>query len=872
MQTQQHQRVNQSAGSAPRRGTSPLLDEGLSIPQKLRGLLPGLAKGLAAWVLCQAPLLFSVNPLGLALLCAVDEHVGWVLVGALLGLWQGGQHTLWYAGSVFAALLLRLFCRLFLTTAKAKENSPSSRQLRRLCLAHVRRQFRELCHRGGTGMKVPSSQPKEADLPPLPPLFDEPISLRVVSALLSALIPAFAIPASAGFAVYDLFGAVFYLLLAPLAAALFAITLASPQTLAELSPRWQAGATIWRGIGGAALLMSLCFCGRSLSFIGISPIVVLSVLLIVSGVRRMGLAGGIAVSLLCGVAYDPLMIPMYLCLALPYALLYTAMGGLALLPAALFSYLYLLLVGGMPMFLAIAPSLTVGVILIRMVSRLQQKAQAAQVGSAQGERLIAQDSTLRLLLDEQENAASLTAHLSAVAGSFSSLGEVFRQCAETMQRPGANELRHLCDEVYDDYCPKCPNKDVCWNEEYADTVGGIYALSRTLAADKKAIEECLSPALRGRCPHTKSILGEINYRVSRRTFELAHGAQNEQFAMSCDAISQLLRDILRRQKENALSSGEDDTEEKVARYLAEKNIPVRQVYLCGTGQKQLKLLGLTPSALTLPKEEFRADLARILASPVSKLHYDGCEDGTITLKTLPRLRVDYVHRSVAAESGNTRQSKRTICGDTLRLFESEDGIFFALLCDGMGSGRSAALTSGICAVFLERVLRTGVGVRTALRLLNQYLLSRHGGEGEECSSTVDLFELDLYRGRARFIKSGAAASLIVRDGRLFRLSSHTVPIGILQAIDAQVIPFEVQPGDHILLMSDGITDSAEQNGDAGGDWLSDYLSSVMSNEGKILLDDSALIDAIFTRARTHGASDDMSVISIRIVDEQESPT
>jgi hypothetical protein len=126
--------------------------------------------------------------------------------------------------------------------------------------------------------------------------------------------------------------------------------------------------------------------------------------------------------------------------------------------------------------------------------------------------------------------------------------------------------------------------------------------------------------------------------------------------MSCDAISHLLRDILRRQKENALPSGEDDTEEKVARYLAEKNIPVRHVYLRGSGQKELKLLGLTPSALTLPKEEFRADLARILASPVSKLHYDGSEDGTISLTTLPNLRVDYVHRSVAAETGGTRQS------------------------------------------------------------------------------------------------------------------------------------------------------------------------------------------------------------------------
>lgn len=833
-----------------------------AFPPLISRLLPGIAKGAGAFVLCQAPLLFSVNPLGLSLLCATESGIGWVLAGALVGIWQRGEHALLYAASALVALLLRLFCRLFLTPEQG-ENELSPRQLRQLCVAHARRGVRELCDRGGM-------LPKDADtskstvLQALPPLFDEPLGLRALSALLAALLPALAIPAAGGFAFYDLLGAVFYLFLTPSAAVLFALALASPKRASVLVPRRLAAVPVWRGVGGALLLTSLCFCGREFSFLGISPVIVLCVLLIAPTVRRMGLAGGIAVSLLCGVAYDVRIIPMYLCLALPYALLYAPMGALAWLPATLLAYLYLLLAGGMPMFLAVAPSLTVGVILMRVLARLQDKMEATGGKSKSSGQVLTQDSTLRQLLDEQENVAALTAHLSAVAGSFSSLGEVFRQCAESMQRPSANELRHLCDEVYDDFCPDCPNKDVCWSEEYADTVGGIYALSRTLAADKKAMPECLSPALRGRCPQTNSILAEINYRVSRRSFELAHGAQNEQFAMSCDAISHLLRDILRRQKENAVPPQDDGTAERIARYLSDKNIPAQYVYLRGTGQTEVKLLGLTPASLTLPQEEVRAYLSRILAAPVSELHYDGRDDGTITLCTLPRLRADYLHRCVAADPGGLRQSKRTVCGDTLRLFEGDGGMFYALLCDGMGNGRGAALTSGISAVFLERVLRTGVGVRTALRLLNQYLLSRRGGDGEECSSTVDLLELDLYRGRARFIKSGAAPSLILREGRLFRLTSHTVPIGILQAIDAQVIPFDIQPGDHILLMSDGVTDTTLP-GDRGDDWLSDILSSAAA--GGTITDESALIDSIFAQARSRGSSDDMSIISIQISEE-----
>ena len=220
------------------------------------------------------------------------------------------------------------------------------------------------------------------------------------------------------------------------------------------------------------------------------------------------------------------------------------------------------------------------------------------------------------------------------------------------------------------------------------------------------------------------------------------------------------------------------------------------------------------------------------------------------------------------------------------MFEGQDGMLYALLCDGMGSGKNAALTSGSCVVFLEQVLRTGVSIQTALRMLNHYLRSRSGEPEDEYSSTVDLFALDLYSGQARFVKSGAACSLVIRDGRLYRLASHTVPIGILQAIDAQVIPFDVRPGDRILMMSDGLTDTAQESFDTNGtgemdtraadDWLTEYLSEhadelQASSDATIdspCTDDTQLIETLFSLARKHGSTDDISMISLRILEEK----
>ena len=103
---------------------------------------------------------------------------------------------------------------------------------------------------------------------------------------------------------------------------------------------------------------------------------------------------------------------------------------------------------------------------------------------------------------------------------------------------------------------------------------------------------------------------------------------------------------------------------------------------------------------------------------------------------------------------------------------------------------------------------------TALKMLNSMIRARGG----ECSATVDLMELDLMNGAVRFVKSGAAPSFVIRDGRLFRLQSKTVPIGIMRALDAEMIRFEAMAGDVIVMLSDGVAKSFEDC-----PWLYDLL-------------------------------------------------
>ena len=170
----------------------------------------------------------------------------------------------------------------------------------------------------------------------------------------------------------------------------------------------------------------------------------------------------------------------------------------------------------------------------------------------------------------------------------------------------------------------------------------------------------------------------------------------------------------------------------------------------------------------------------------------------------------------------------------------------------MGSGREAALTSGISAVFLEKLLMAGCPMKGALEMLNCFI---RGSEGE-CFTTVDLMEADLLTGRARFIKSGAAPSFVIRGGQLFRLHSKTVPVGIIRALDAEAISFDLQDGDTVIMMSDGVTGNYEDC-----PWLYELLCS-----GLMHMDSPAAAARLIGEraAQAMGREDDITVCVMQV--------
>lgn len=830
---------------------------GQVLPQQ-RGsaMLRGSVLALIAAGLSYAPLLFGAQPLGLGFLCAAEGQLAWVTLGYLVGIW-GASASPWLAGNGYlyavaamVALLLRLLARVAWEPPSARISISTYRHAARVALDR-------LLHIGQSPTQAPAedtaAEDKGCSCSPQGSVLS--LRWRVMAAVISALIPAIGVSVRGGFAFYDCCGAVSLLFGAPLASCVFAGAWRREESNGSLAARV---------IGLSAVLVATLYCTRSMSILGLYPALVVFASLLPVVQDRAGLLGALAVALLGSFAIDVQILPCMIVYVAVYALVNLAFGGLALPASVVASALSALLFGGSVFAWEVAPSVLVGALLLAAGRRLQTAAKRAQ--KRQEKQQFRVDETAQRLLCVQLQNEALCERLAAMSSAFASLGEVFCAMDESMERPDAGEIRGMLDEIFDKHCPACPYRSRCWSEEYSATAEGVRSLSRALAnRPDGAVADLLPEAMRRRCPQLIDMLEELNFRIGRRAFERGNAREGEAYARSFDGIGQLMRDVLREGGDVTEASCNAAQSEAVALCLDRLGMRVKQV--CVTGRRRLTvcITGITPAALTVPREQLQTALGEVCGARFGKPRYSGGEEDTLTLRSLPAYRIDYAHMGSPAlceqeneeRRGAKGRSSRILCGDTVRVFESEDGMFYALLCDGMGSGRLAALTSGTAAVFLERVLRAGVSVHTALRMLNQYLRAR--SDEHESSTTVDLLALDLYTGEARLIKCGAAPTLQRRGTRVSRLTSHTLPLGILQALDASVLPFEVKDGDCIVLVSDGVSDTAADAGTGGGtNWLDELLAATADT------DLSAWVEAVIAKAREHGSHDDVSVIALRI--------
>jgi len=148
-----------------------------------------------------------------------------------------------------------------------------------------------------------------------------------------------------------------------------------------------------------------------------------------------------------------------------------------------------------------------------------------------------------------------------------------------------------------------------------------------------------------------------------------------------------------------------------------------------------------------------------------------------------------------------------VCGDVIKQFEAADGRLCLLLSDGMGSGKEAFAQSCWTLTLLQKLLRAGVRAEGALGMVHSSL--RLASE-DVAFATADLCSIDLFTGKARFIKAGALSSFILRGDQIIEVSAVSMPLGATEHPDMASTTHPLIEGDLILLISDGAYERKDQ--------------------------------------------------------------
>ncbi len=660
-------------------------------------------------------------------------------------------------------------------------------------------------------------------------LFSEPMAIRLAVGAAGGFVAGIYRIFAGGFVELQLYEAIFLIVSVPLCAYLYSGALGR---LEKGNGR--------RELGMFSLYCTLLLSLKSYSLFGFSPATVAAALMTLVTASLSGSIRGGLIGMASG-----------LCLGAPYAALFGIVGAIT---GRLKRYSQIIAVGGGcacgAIFSLIAEG---GVSLMTTVPAilwggaiclpLSRFGGIGRLAFFSGRGSISEDASSNAMLVSKKEEA-MTLRLNALSEAMTSLSGVFYALSNRLSTPGAWQVREVCEGSFKKYCRSCPETHICWGRNYDRTADVMNKLASAVARHGSADSSYIPSDFLTSCPSAMKALSEINLSHARLLESAARQNKTEVFALDYEAMAKLLEEA---SEENSSEYILDARLTDRARSAAiDMGIGFSGIAVYGKRKKTLVAGGVDLRGASLSSAEMRKSFEEACGIPLSMP--DIKVDGELTTVTATARRVI---RCEAARATSKKKDEEAN-GDSAIVFENREDRYYALISDGMGSGTEASMTSRMTGIFLSKLLSAGNRKHTVLKMLNNFIRNKN----LECFATVDLLEIDLLTSNASFTKSGAAASYIIRSGRLFKIASASLPIGITREIASEEVSFKLEGGDLVIMVSDGVSQSFED-----GAWLLSMLSEEISADDSL----TSISRRILERAKKKNErSDDMTAVVIRV--------
>lgn len=777
----------------------------------------------AAYLCGRAKFLFDTYPFGVALLCVsgsrgtIKDRL-WGVIPAFLGLLFsviGGIVPVFYLAAYFSVAVLRVILMFAEKQKKKKYMARDDEGL--LSVVHNENESEVETSITGEGKRnavllffgVDSTQ--KNSIPDSWLLFVSAASGSFISGCIALILN--------GFEYYNLYGLL----------TLLAMSLISVAVFMGFDNESDKN-SLKKNIAMLSLMAICTFASSGVSLFGIRLSPMLSVLLPLFVCAEKGIPAGLLTGLFCGAAFNLWYLPVTLLSPVIYKLISSLKKSAALAFVCALEVAWCFYFGGAEGLLTVLPSMLLAIPVFLVTEKYREHMYPVRVGLREKDNeagvYFAQAISEKTINDETKRK------LNALSEAFGNLSENFYRLSDRFRRPDLLGLRKITDDSFNKNCDGCRNYDVCWGAGYSETLEAVRCIASALHTKGAAQNEDLPEEFRRTCMRSDKITEDVNKFCSDTTENIIRSSKIGRFAADYEGIKEILKDAL--ECDGTEYECNMEAADKIYEYLMSLDINVKGVVVYGKRccHITVKGIGLGDGADCTTVGQICKRVSEIVGVVLSGPVFEVSDDGTYMLFCAkPKLSALCSHKSISALTDKetkeiylnpfTEKGDREVCGDITDAFVTENSYFYSLISDGMGSGPEAAFTSGVCSMFIEKMLLAGNRSDITLRMLNNIIRSGNIGCDSECSATVDLMELDLMNGTASFIKSGAAPTYILRQESVYKVSAASMPMGIIKSPDIRITKFDTQPGDVIVMISDGCCPDSDECR-----WLVSYLNSI----------------------------------------------
>lgn len=389
---------------------------------------------------------------------------------------------------------------------------------------------------------------------------------------------------------------------------------------------------------------------------------------------------------------------------------------------------------------------------------------------------------------------------------FRQLSKSFKQLtAEGQDKKREEEVGHFMNAVANKTCVACWKKGQCWDKQFYATYKYMTEMMTEIEKKENFHRSEIWSDWKKACAKTEHVLD-----VMKRQFALyKHDIQWKQQILESRqlvsdqlvGVSQVMEDLAKEIKREGQQLYLQ--EEQIRGALEELGLSILGIDIINLeeGNVEIEIIHQFTKGFDECRKIIAPLLSDILGENIAvkkELFSDqGSGISTVTFGSAKEYEVT-TGVAGAAKGGDF------LSGDSFSTVELGNGKFVVALSDGMGNGERARAESSTALSILQQLLQSGMEEKIAIKSVNSVLLLR---SADEMYATVDMALVDLYNAQTTFMKIGSTPSFIKRGDEVIQITANNLPVGILQDIEVDLVSVQMQPGDILIMMTDGIFDA-----------------------------------------------------------------